>query len=125
MSPEQCLGKASDRRSDIFALGIVMYELTTVSRLFKGENDYITMNRIATGDIPSPTKKRPDYPPALEAILMKALAALDPIDRYQTAGEMLRRSSSSRPASASRRPLLRSVASSASCSASGPNRGRT
>ncbi len=88
MSPEQCLGKALDRRSDIFALGIVMYELTTVSRLFKGENDYITMNRIVTGDIPSPTKKRPDYPPALEAILMKALA-LDPIDRYQTAGEML------------------------------------
>jgi len=66
----------------------VMYELTTVSRLFKGENDYITMNRIVTGDIPSPTKKRPDYPPALEAIVMKALA-LDPADRYQTAGEML------------------------------------
>ncbi|MCE9574355.1 MAG: serine/threonine protein kinase, partial [Deltaproteobacteria bacterium] len=88
MSPEQCLGKALDRRSDIFALGIVMYELTTVSRLFKGENDYITMNRIVTGDIPSPTKKRPDYPPALEAIVMKALA-LDPADRYQTAGEML------------------------------------
>jgi serine/threonine protein kinase len=88
MSPEQCLGKSLDRRSDIFALGIVMYELTTVSRLFKGENDYITMNRIVTGDIPSPTKKRPDYPPALEAIVMKALA-LDPVDRYQTAGELL------------------------------------
>jgi serine/threonine protein kinase len=88
MSPEQCLGKSLDRRSDVFALGIVMYELTTVSRLFKGDNDYITMNRIVTGDIAPPSKKRPDYPPGLEAIVMKALA-LDPADRYQTAAEML------------------------------------
>src|SRR5207249_7842941 len=76
------------RRSDVFALGIVLYELTTVSRLFRGENDYVTMNRIVTGDITPPSKKRPDYPPGLEAIVMKALS-LDVADRYQTAGEML------------------------------------
>jgi len=88
MSPEQCTGRAVDRRSDVFALGIIAYELTTVTRLFKGDNDYITMNRIATGEVPPPSTKRADYPRGLEAIVMKALA-LDPAQRYQSAGEML------------------------------------
>ncbi|MBZ0237187.1 MAG: protein kinase [Deltaproteobacteria bacterium] len=88
MSPEQCRGEVVDRRSDVFALGIVLYELTTVTRLFKGDNDYVTMHKIVTGDIRRPSTIHADYPPALEAIVMRALA-LDVLDRYPTVGAML------------------------------------
>ena len=87
MSPEQCLGATMDRRSDIFGLGIVLYELATVRRLFKGTNDFITMSMISGAPIPLPSTKWPEIPPALETIIMKALAR-DPADRYQTASEM-------------------------------------
>ncbi len=87
MSPEQCLGEAIDRRSDIFGLGIVLYELATVRRLFKGTNDFITMSMISGAPIPLPSTKWPEIPPGLEAIIMKALAR-DPAERYQTALEM-------------------------------------
>ncbi|HSK03805.1 MAG TPA: serine/threonine-protein kinase [Kofleriaceae bacterium] len=87
MSPEQCLGHDVDRRSDIFCLGIVLYELVTVRRLFKGANDFLTMSSILHGVIPPPSELRPDLPPELEAIILKALA-LQPEDRYQTADEM-------------------------------------
>ena len=87
MSPEQCLGRPIDRRSDIFGLGIVLYELTTVRRLFKGDNDFLTMSMITGAPIPLPSTKWPDIPPQLEMIIMKALSR-DPADRYQTANEM-------------------------------------
>jgi serine/threonine protein kinase len=87
MSPEQCVGEAVDRRSDIYCLGIVLYELVTVRRLFKGANDFLTMSAIASGVIPRPSEFRPDIPPALEAIIMKALG-YRPEDRFQTADEM-------------------------------------
>ena len=87
MSPEQCTGKPVDRRSDVFALGIVLYELATVRRLFKGDSDYDIMSAIVHGTIPPPTTKRADIPPALEQIILKALA-LDPALRYQSAHEM-------------------------------------
>ena len=87
MSPEQCLGETMDRRSDIFGLGIVLYELTTVRRLFKGTNDFITMSMISGATIPLPSTKWPEIPPMLETIIMKALARA-PADRYQTANEM-------------------------------------
>ena len=51
MSPEQCKGKPIDRRSDIFALGICLYELTTLRRAFKGNDDFETMKRIVAGDV--------------------------------------------------------------------------
>jgi serine/threonine-protein kinase len=88
MSPEQCQGKPLDRRSDVFALGIVLYELSTVSRLFKADSDYQTMHQIVSGDVPPPSKRRGDYPIDLEPIVMKALAK-DVNDRYQSAGELL------------------------------------
>jgi serine/threonine-protein kinase len=87
MSPEQCTGKPIDRRSDLFSLGIVLYELCTVRRLFKGENEFHVMSAVVAGDIPAPTKLRPDLPKPLEAIVMKALAR-DPIHRFQTADEL-------------------------------------
>ena len=87
MSPEQCVGEAMDRRSDVFSLGIVLYELCTVRRLFKGDNDFMTMTSIVLGYIPPPSNYRPDLPPELEAVILKALAA-KPEDRYQTAEEL-------------------------------------
>jgi len=87
MSPEQCLGHDVDRRSDVFCLGIVLYELVTVRRLFKGANDFLTMSAIMHGHIPRPSEIRPDIPAELEAIILKALQSR-PEDRYQTADEM-------------------------------------
>jgi serine/threonine protein kinase len=87
MSPEQCLGHDVDRRSDVFCLGIVLYELVTVRRLFKGANDFLTMASITHGVIPRPSEIRPEVPAELEAIILKALAQ-KPEDRFQTAGEM-------------------------------------
>ncbi len=87
MSPEQCIGTAVDRRSDVFALGIVLYELATVRRLFKGSSDFLTMTAIVQGNIPPPTTHRPDLPMELEAIIMKALSPR-PEDRYATCEEL-------------------------------------
>jgi serine/threonine protein kinase len=87
MAPEQCMGADVDRRSDVFALGIVLYELATVRRLFKGANDFVTMNAIVAGKIPPPSQFRPDLPRELENIIMRALAH-DPEKRFQTAEAM-------------------------------------
>ncbi|MBA3818217.1 MAG: serine/threonine protein kinase, partial [Deltaproteobacteria bacterium] len=84
MAPEQCVGHAVDRRSDVFALGIVLYELCTARRLFKGDSDYLTMSAIVAGKVPKPSQLRTDLPPALERIIMKALST-SPAARYQTA----------------------------------------
>ena len=89
MSPEQCRGEAVDRRSDIFALGILLYELTTTERLFFGESDFAVLNKVVHGRFDSPSARVPGYPPALERIVLRALA-LDPAERYPSAGEMLR-----------------------------------
>ncbi|MEZ4365957.1 MAG: serine/threonine-protein kinase [Kofleriaceae bacterium] len=88
MSPEQCRGKPVDRRSDIFALGIVLYELTTLRRAFRGNDDFDTMKRIVSGDITPPSVAVPGYPRELESIVLTAMAR-DPEFRFQTAQEML------------------------------------
>ncbi len=88
MSPEQCKGKQIDRRSDIFALGIVLYELTTLRRAFKGNDDFETMKRIVAGDVILPSVVVAGYPRELEAIVLTAMAN-DPNARFQTAQEMI------------------------------------
>jgi serine/threonine protein kinase len=84
MSPEQCLGEPLDRRSDVFSLGIVLFELSTGTRLFPAENEYAALRQIVDQDAPKPSSRRPDYPPELEAIVMRALCR-NREERYPTA----------------------------------------
>jgi len=88
MAPEQCRGREVDRRSDVFSLGIILYEVTTQHRCFRADSDFDTMHRIVTGDIVRPTRLVQGYPQPLEAIVMKALS-VDAANRYQTAGLLL------------------------------------
>ncbi len=87
MSPEQCRGESIDRRSDVFAFGIVMYELMTGLRPFNGDNEYAILSQIIAGVVPPPSIKNPEFPAELERILLKALRPR-PMDRYQSAREL-------------------------------------
>ena len=87
MSPEQCRGRPCDRRSDLFSLSILLWELTTGQRLFTGECDYDYLSAILEKDVPPPSSVLPGYPSALEQIVMRGLAR-DPADRYQTVEEL-------------------------------------
>jgi len=87
MSPEQCRGEPLDRRCDIFAMGIVLYEMVTMERPFAAPNVLGTVHKLL-GEAPRrPRDLRRDCPPALERIVLKALEK-DPTKRYQTAFEM-------------------------------------
>jgi len=83
MAPEQIRGEIVDARADIFALGIILYELTVGKRLFRGRPEQM-MRLVLEDPIPLPTALRPDYPPSLERIVMRALER-DPERRYQNA----------------------------------------
>ena len=85
MSPEQCRGRSVDRRSDIFALGTILYELTTGAPPFSAESDLEILNQIANGAAEPPAwpATQGTYPPALSAIVMRALAP-DPDGRFAT-----------------------------------------
>jgi eukaryotic-like serine/threonine-protein kinase len=87
LAPEQVLRKSVDHRADIFALGIVLYELTTGTRAFRGSSDLITLERITSGDLQRPTEVVPGYPAELERIVQTALQ-VDPDRRFQDAGTM-------------------------------------
>ncbi|OGQ88482.1 MAG: hypothetical protein A2289_08895 [Deltaproteobacteria bacterium RIFOXYA12_FULL_58_15] len=87
MSPEQVMGKDVDHRSDIFSLGVVMYEALTGLKMFSGENDLTIMNNIIEGKIYPPSYFRDDVPEEVESILMKSLAK-DRRKRYQSACDM-------------------------------------
>lgn len=86
-SPEQCMGRPIDRRSDIFALGVVLYETSTGRRLFRRDSQLLTMQAICDGDIPRPSTVVEGYPRALEQVLLRALAT-DPDKRHSTAAEL-------------------------------------
>jgi len=84
MSPEQVRGEHVDRRSDVFAIGILLYEMVTLTNLFDGDNEYEMMTQIASGEVPRPSTRRTGIPYELERIIMKTLA-LRREDRYATA----------------------------------------
>jgi serine/threonine protein kinase len=87
MSPEQARGEPVDGRSDVFAAGIILFELTTGRRLFKAASEYETLKLICDRDYPLPSRVAPGYPPALEPIVMRALAR-DRQARWQSAREL-------------------------------------
>ena len=89
MSPEQARGQQIDRRSDVFSLGVVLWEMIATERLFLADSDLETVRRVLAGKIRPLSQVRPDCPARLEQIVMKALARV-PEDRYQTAGELAR-----------------------------------
>ncbi|NVJ16732.1 protein kinase domain-containing protein [Myxococcus sp. AM010] len=84
MAPEQARGKEVDRRADVFALGVSLYEALTHVRPFSRENDLAVLNALLQGELKPPRELRPDLPEELEAILLKAMA-FKPEDRYPTA----------------------------------------
>jgi serine/threonine-protein kinase len=87
MSPEQILARGIDRRSDVFSLGVVLWELVTGCRLFARESDAATLYAIMNDPIPKARRHRPNVPEELEKIISTALART-PADRYETAEEM-------------------------------------
>lgn len=87
MSPEQVRGKALDRRSDVFAIGTILYELLTADRLFTGDSDFETLEKVRNVNVPPPSRVNPAIPAELDRIILKSLAA-EIEERYQWAGEM-------------------------------------
>jgi eukaryotic-like serine/threonine-protein kinase len=87
LSPEAASGLEVDRRADIFAIGILLWEMFTGRRLFYGDTDYQTVELVRQARIPSVAALNPDVEPELEAVVRKALAR-DPVDRYQEAADL-------------------------------------
>jgi serine/threonine-protein kinase len=87
MSPEQISSGPVDQRSDLFSLGVVLYELATGARLFRGDSIGATAVRVMKATIPPPRSVAVDIDPRLDAILMKALTR-DPQARYQSAAAL-------------------------------------
>jgi serine/threonine-protein kinase len=84
MSPEQASGKAIDHRSDVFALGVVLYEMATSMRLFKRDSEVSTLRAVTDCEVPLPETFNKDVDAALQGIMLKALAR-EPGDRYPDA----------------------------------------
>jgi eukaryotic-like serine/threonine-protein kinase len=88
MSPEQALGHDVDRRTDVFALGIILYQLTTGKHPFRGESDVVTLQNIVSDrPIIPPRAYDREYPKPLEAVVMKALER-DASKRFQSAADL-------------------------------------
>jgi len=88
MAPEQALGQDVDRRTDLFAAGVVLHETLTGKRLFRGENELDTVRRIMESEIPRPSSLEPSIWQAVDAVVLKALSRPRE-QRYSTALEMM------------------------------------
>lgn len=86
-APERLRQEPLDSRSDLFSLGIVLWEMLTGRRLFRGTDEVETMKNVIGAEVPPPSSLRPDVPEVLDAIVLRSLAR-DPAARYQTAQEM-------------------------------------
>jgi serine/threonine protein kinase len=87
MSPEQADGRKIDKRSDVFALGIVLYECLTGARMFRGEDDFETLRLIREAKVFPPSSERPEIDPDIDAVVLKMLART-PEQRQQTCDEL-------------------------------------
>lgn len=86
LAPEQVQSDSIDRRADVFCLGIVLWELLTGRKLFSRDNAVASVHAVLNEEPPAPSQLRPDVPPELDAIVLKALAKKRE-ERFQTAGE--------------------------------------
>jgi len=87
LAPEQILGRPLDHRTDVFALGIVLYEMTTQCRAFRGATNHATLRKIVHGQLVRPSQLVSGYPPELEALVLRALAT-DPAERFASANAL-------------------------------------
>ena len=87
MSPEQARGEPVDARADVFALGVCLYEALTNTRPFAKDNDLAVLNAVLRCEFARPARLRPDLPPELERIVLRAMSA-DREARYPTAGAL-------------------------------------
>ena len=86
MAPEQALGETVDGRTDLYALGVLLYELTTGRLPFTGDDPLTVISQHVNASVVPPRVLRPDLPRALEAVILRLLAK-DPAQRFATAGE--------------------------------------
>ncbi len=89
MSPEQAWGKPIDRRSDLFSLGAVLYEMLTEQKLFRGDSDLTVLEKVRAAAASPPSAANSEVPKSLDVIVLKALAR-EPEDRYANASDLLR-----------------------------------
>ena len=87
MSPEQACGLPIDRRTDVFAMGIILWESVCFQRLFRQETEGATLLKVRHADVTSPRSINPEVPSDLEKVILKALAK-EPDDRYHSAEEL-------------------------------------
>jgi serine/threonine protein kinase len=89
LAPEAIDGRPFDRRVDLFSVGVVLHEMLTLSPLFRADHDLAILHKVMEMPIPPPSASRPEVPPVLDAIVMKALER-DPERRYATAAALAR-----------------------------------
>ena len=89
MSPEQAWGKSIDHRSDIFSLGLVLYEMLTSKKAFAGDSELSVLEQVRDPIIAAPSSHNPEVGPEIDRIVFQALQA-DRDDRYQSAFELQR-----------------------------------
>ena len=87
MSPEQIRGMPLDARTDVFSAGIILHEMLTTEKLFRGDTEFALMEKVRKAEVPPPSNFNRRVTPELDAITQKALAR-DVADRYQSAAQL-------------------------------------